>query len=193
MQRKRNGFLTFCFSCLPGAGQMFLGFFKEGVSLMAVFFGVCLLVSWLSIDPLLFIIPIIWFYSFFDALNKNSLPDSDFEQLEDHYLFVNGMEEFQGFSLSRYRLVAAVLLILLGINLLCNNVIDIMAAFGFSLSYEIYQIFFHYVPQLIIAVVIIAVGVYLIIGKRKTLDQDLSNEEQNYLGGSSDENEGGGL
>ena len=38
MKRKKGKFLTFCFSCIPGAGQMFLGFFKEGVSLMTMFF-----------------------------------------------------------------------------------------------------------------------------------------------------------
>ena len=192
MQRKRNGFLTFCFSCLPGAGQMFLGFFKEGLSLMTAFFGLIFLISWLGIESLLFLIPVIWFYAFFDALNKNSLSDSDFGQLEDHYLFVNGFDEFKGFSLSKYRVVAAILIILLGINLLCNNVVDILTTFGFTISYEAHQFFFRYIPQMGIAVLIIAAGVYLITGKRNTLNQDhISDEEKSFLDHSSDENEGG--
>lgn len=191
MQRKRNGFLTFCFSCLPGAGQMFLGFFKQGISLMIVFFGLICLTGWLDLPPFIFLLPVIWFYAFFDALNKNALPDNDFEQLEDHYLFINGLDDFKGLSLSRYRIVAAVIIILLGINLLCNNLVDLLATFGFTFSYEIHQIFFYHIPQMAIAILIIAAGVYLIMGKRKTLEQDLTEEEQSFLNNSSNENEGG--
>lgn len=186
MKRKRNGFLTFCFSFLPGAGHMFIGFFKEGVSLMSAFFGLICLTSWLEIEPIIFLIPVIWFYSFFDAMNKNSLSDSDFEQLEDHYLFVNGLDEFKGFSFSRYRAAAAVLIILFGISLLCNNMVDLLATFGFTFSYEAHQIFFRYIPQMVIAVLIIAAGIYLIVGKRDTLEQDLSEEESLLDRGDSD-------
>ncbi len=38
MTRKKNGFLTFIFSLLPGAGEMYMGFFKQGMSIMAIFF-----------------------------------------------------------------------------------------------------------------------------------------------------------
>ena len=37
MKRKRGPFMTFILSCIPGAGQMYLGFFNEGVSLMLLF------------------------------------------------------------------------------------------------------------------------------------------------------------
>lgn len=75
MKRKKGKFLTFCFSCIPGAGQMFLGFFKEGVSLMTMFFGILILTNWLYIEMFGFGAIIVWFYAFFDAMNKNSLPD----------------------------------------------------------------------------------------------------------------------
>ena len=39
MKRKRGKFMTFILSCIPGAGQMYLGLFKEGVSLMLLFIG----------------------------------------------------------------------------------------------------------------------------------------------------------
>ena len=32
MTRKKNGFLTLCFSLVPGAGEMYMGFMKQGVS-----------------------------------------------------------------------------------------------------------------------------------------------------------------
>ena len=78
MTRKQGKFLTFCFSCIPGAGQMFLGFFKEGVSLMTMFFGILILTNWLYIEMFGFGAIIVWFYAFFAAMNKNSLPDEEF-------------------------------------------------------------------------------------------------------------------
>lgn len=37
MTKKKSGFLTFCFSLMPGAGEMYMGFMKQGVSIMAFF------------------------------------------------------------------------------------------------------------------------------------------------------------
>ena len=54
MKAKRNSFFTFLFSLLPGAGHMFMGFMKIGVSLMAAFTLVIFLASWLNISQLLF-------------------------------------------------------------------------------------------------------------------------------------------
>ena len=34
MTRKKNGFWTFVCSLVPGAGEMYMGFFKQGLSLM---------------------------------------------------------------------------------------------------------------------------------------------------------------
>ena len=41
MQRK-SGFLTFCFACLPGVGEMYLGYMKRGLSVMIAFWGLIL-------------------------------------------------------------------------------------------------------------------------------------------------------
>ena len=78
MKRKRGKFMTFILSCIPGAGQMYLGFFKEGVSLMLLFIGVLVLSSWLYVDVLGLLAIVVWFYAFFDAVNKNSMPDEEF-------------------------------------------------------------------------------------------------------------------
>ena len=42
MTKKKNRLFTFCCSLLPGAGEMYLGFFKHGVSTMALFFLLCM-------------------------------------------------------------------------------------------------------------------------------------------------------
>ena len=63
----KNGFLTFCFAFMPGAGQMYQGYMKRGLSLVSLFFGGCALV-WLA-EPLMLLLPIVWMYSFFDTFN----------------------------------------------------------------------------------------------------------------------------
>lgn len=191
MKKKKNGFLTFCFSCLPGAGQMFLGFTKEGVSLMGIFFGTLALTSWLQLDAVIYLLPVVWFYAFFDALNKNSLSDEEFQQLEDHYLLVDGIEDFKGFPFAKYRTALAIVVILIGANLFFHNLLSILETAGFYVSYELYEILFDYVPQIIISLLIIGAGLYLISGKKNSLDKNASDNKEDFLPDYSDENEGG--
>ena len=77
----------FLFSLIPRAGQMYMGFMKQGLSLMTIFATLCAVGIWLDIKPLLFFAPIILLYSFFDATNKNSMDAEAFKKLEDHYLW----------------------------------------------------------------------------------------------------------
>lgn len=87
MARQKNKIFMFLFSLIPGAGQMYMGFMKQGLSLMTIFATLCAVGIWLDIKPLLFFAPIILLYSFFDATNKNSMDPEAFKKLEDHYLW----------------------------------------------------------------------------------------------------------
>ena len=87
MARQKNKILMFLFSLIPGAGQMYMGFMKQGLSLMTIFATLCAVGIWLDIKPLLFFAPIILLYSFFDATHKNSMDAEAFKKLEDHYLW----------------------------------------------------------------------------------------------------------
>ena len=57
MQRK-SGFLTFCFACLPGAGEMYLGYMKRGLSVMIAFWGLIFVASLLNMGILGILAPI---------------------------------------------------------------------------------------------------------------------------------------
>mgnify|MGYP000447103866 CR=1 FL=1 len=39
MQKQKKGFLLFISSLIPGAGEMYMGFFKQGISIMTLFSG----------------------------------------------------------------------------------------------------------------------------------------------------------
>lgn len=62
---KKNGFLTFIFACIPGAGQMYYGYMQHGLSLITMFIA-CFIVGAI-INPLAALAIIVWMYSFFDT------------------------------------------------------------------------------------------------------------------------------
>jgi TM2 domain-containing membrane protein YozV len=69
--RKSKVLATFM-SIVPGAGHMYLGLQKRGLQLMAAFFLCIYILDVLRLSLFLFLIPILWFYSFFDALQQIS-------------------------------------------------------------------------------------------------------------------------
>lgn len=62
---KKNGFLTFIFACIPGAGQMYYGYMQRGLSI-AMMLILCVMAATV-IMPVLFLCLVIWMYSFFDT------------------------------------------------------------------------------------------------------------------------------
>lgn len=64
-----------------------MGFMKQGVSIMGLFFATIAVAATLNIGPLTIVLPIIWCYSFFNVHNMYSLSDEEFYALEDDYIF----------------------------------------------------------------------------------------------------------
>ncbi|WP_251554843.1 hypothetical protein [Neobacillus muris] len=78
--KKSKSIATFL-SIFPGAGHLYLGLQRRGIQLMAAFLFSVYILDVLRLGIFLFLIPIIWFYSFFDALQKISKQGE--EPLED--------------------------------------------------------------------------------------------------------------
>jgi len=188
--RKKNKILTFMFACLPGAGHMYLGFMKLGLSFMTLFFGVCGLVYLVNeliyflTGPIVMILPVIWFYSFFDCINKNGTSDEEFAAYEDHFLFTDVAElqnidwKFNfGFLTSKAPRIAIGFIILIsGVSMLCRNMLSMIDWYYWEQLEVIRNILyslFNRLPQLAISVAIIALGIWLIGGKRKELKHEV--------------------
>jgi len=76
--------ITLALSMIPGAGHMYLGYQQKGLLLMGTFFFSIFLMGWLNLSLLVFILPLIWFYSFFDAfhtLNGSDVEDMDLSKI----------------------------------------------------------------------------------------------------------------
>ena len=167
MSRKKSGFLTFCCSLLPGAGEMYLGFLKQGASIMTLFlllFSVCGVI----LPPAATFCSVVWFYSFFHTHNLNSLPDDEFYAIQDEYIIhFSQITKGKEVLLSRYRKLFA-FIIWRNINdFLMYIVYDVLSLPDELL--DVFQWFIQSLPQMVIALLIIAIGFYLIRNKKKEL------------------------
>ena len=171
MTQKKNGFWRFLFSFLPGAGEMYMGFMKMGMSLMTMFFGIVAVATVLEIGPLMFIALIAWFYSFFHVHNLAGMPDEEFYAVEDEYLFHFSESEAQGRELVRtYRKVIAIMLIVLGVVMTWKGIVRMMYRYLPSGLIGIINDIGYRLPQIVVGIAIIVLGVYMIQGKKRQLD-----------------------
>ncbi|MCM3274241.1 hypothetical protein [Paenibacillus elgii] len=69
---KKNKTLATLLSIFPGAGHMYLGLQKRGLQLMAAFLFCIYIMDVMRLSLFMFLIPILWFFSFFDALQMVS-------------------------------------------------------------------------------------------------------------------------
>jgi len=128
----------------------------------------------LNLDELALFVPVIWFYSFFDGLHRNSLPDEEYVQLKDEYLFVEG--EFGKLNLKRYRIPAAVLLIFLGGYSLLHVLIEFLIRMDLIYWDSFWDYLYYDIPKVLFSVLIICLGIFLIRGKRVEMEQEDGGE-----------------
>ena len=172
-QQKNSKFFTFMFSFIPGAAEMYMGFMKQGVSLMAIFVvsvGGMGCVNGLEY----FFIPaaiLIWFYGFFHARNLAALPQENFDAQEDCFIWEGFLEE-KNFKISSptIRKWVAGILMVLGIVLLWDNFSTIIYELIPNRYWNVVYPIMNRVPQVVIAVLIITIGFKLMAGKKEELN-----------------------
>lgn len=177
MKRKKSKFLTFLCSLIPGAGEMYMGFMKMGLSLLSLFIGVIFLASLTGISELIFVAIIIWIYSFFHAHNLAGMPDAEFQALEDRYLLSFGEESKMS---ENVRKVVAVILILLGLMMMCEffvqMFVDVFANYIESMGINVWTLN-QFVTRTFVALILIIAGIWLIVGKKETLKKEEQVEQ----------------
>ncbi len=171
-QKRKNRFFTFIFSCLPGAAEMYMGFMKNGVTLMICFFlSFVPMLFFSSLDFLMALGVVIWFFGFFHARNYAGMSDAEFDAMEDKYIW----EEFPEIGNIRIanttvkKFIAAVLIIL-GCGQLWNYFSGIIYnMIPQNIWSDIYPVI-EGIPSVVIAILFVAVGVFMIRGKKRELD-----------------------
>lgn len=173
-QQKKGKFFTFIFSFLPGAAEMYMGFMRQGVSLMALFLlSLVIPLSTNSLEILAMTAVVIWFYGFFHARNLAAMPEAEFMELSDAFIWEGFLEE-RNFRISNpaLRKWGAAILIVFGAVLLWENfssiIYNLIPDYLWSKLYPI----INSVPQVVIAVLIIVIGFRLMAGKKEELHGD---------------------
>ncbi len=171
MTRKRNKFLTFLFSLIPGCGQMYMGLMKRGFSLLVLFAGGLALVSLLSMEALAFLSAVVWCWAFFDALNLMHLDPEVLDAVEDDFVLFGSRSELPQLHISSTKLchAAGVLLILIGAVTIWHCVFSYIYDGIFYYNEYIAELLYrlnYYIPRLAVSVLIIWAGVRLIRRKK---------------------------
>ena len=157
---KKSGFLTFCFSFIPGAGQMYQNYMKRGLSIMCL--AGILLIFATMLETVIFVIPflIVMAYSFFDTYNIRNSIGTD-EQMKDGYI-LKGID----FDRIKGNKILGIGIILVGVYLLINNVL-----YGFVRETEIEWLISFirairtYFPSIIVSAITIGIGTKMISNK----------------------------
>lgn len=165
---KKSLFFTFCFSFIPGAGQMYQEYMKRGLSIMlltAFFIALTIIVG----APIFMIpVPIIMIYSFFDTYNIRNSIDTE-RSIKDEYIWKSaGIDIFESnFKIVKNNSLFGISLILIGAYLLFNNVvISLVYQSNITWLEEIVRSIRNYLPSILVSAISIGIGVKLISNKK---------------------------
>ena len=170
---------TFAFSLLTGSGSRrnVHGFFKQGISIMLIFWGTFGLATLSSLSFIVMFLPIMWCYSFFHVHNLKSMSEDDFMRWKTAIFhldqFIGNADHF----VKKYRKLIAVFLIIFGVSILWDNLRGlIMWLLPDTVANVLINLFYN-VPSIIIAIAIIAVGIHMLNTKKQELDSEETSEK----------------
>lgn len=157
---KKSLFLTFCFSWIPGAGQMYQNYMKRGLSLMCIF-GVFFALG-VMLETVIFMMPawIVFAYSFFDTYNIRNLIGTD-DAIKDNFIFeCIDIDKVKGNRLLGFGIL------LVGLYLLLNNVLyGIVKETEVRFLINFVRAFRMYFPSVIVSAITIGIGIKMISHK----------------------------
>lgn len=176
-RQTKNKFWTVFWSFIPGAGQMYHGLMKRGISLMVLFAGIIAVAAFTYLAPLIFLLPVIWFYSFFDTINRINMPLQELRLQPDEFVFLSedtrvkiGRDTVGRFVKKRHMLLGWALVIFS--VWLCLKMLFSNSYYSFSrlLSPDVMRVIrdiINVLPSLLIPIACIFFGIRLIVGKKE--------------------------
>ena len=179
----KNGFLTFCCAFVPGAGQMYQGYMKRGLSLILTACGIGMVSSLLN--PVLLLLVVVWMYSFFDTFNLRAQIIADTAPEDDYLVHFDPRDRRLARALLDSHKLVGWLLIAFGAliayqNLIMNTLGDLVYRWGHSSPvFRALYLVMDSLPDVVVCVVLIVCGVWLVKGpKGKKQKKDSAPEEE---------------
>lgn len=176
----KNGILTFLFAFCPGAGQMYQGYMKRGLSLITMFcvaFGAGTLLGVLYVA-----MPIVWMYSFFDTFNLRAQIIADTAPEDDYLVHFDPRDKRLARALLDSHKLVGWLLIAFGAliayqNLIMNTLGDLVYRWGHSSPvFRALYLVMDSLPDVVVCVVLIVCGVWLVKGPHPAKKPDASKD-----------------
>lgn len=177
---KKNKILFFLFSLIPGAAHMYIGLVKRGLVIMLALVAGAGLAMMADTPAFLLVLPVLWFYSFFDAWNKYHLPEEKLTKVQDDFLFfLNAMPEnvrsdprFKKVASANVLKVGGIVAIIAGAYLIWDQIIGrVLIRLLSDTGAEILSQISYKLPQVAVAVILIVVGIKLISHKKRELER----------------------
>lgn len=163
MKKQKKGFLTFICSLIPGAGELYMGFEKQGLSILITFWGIVAISALTGMTFILCLLPIIWFYSFFHTHNLKNLTEEEFMLEKDRYLINLGyVMENKEELLQKYRAVIAGALILIGAAVIGKSLVRVLWNVIPMYLYDVFSSAIHLIGGGVVGIGIIILGVYFL-------------------------------
>lgn len=168
---KKNGILTFLFAFVPGAGQMYQGYMKRGLSLITLFF-LCIMAGML-LEPLVLTALIVWMYSFFDTFNLRAQFIAGTAPADDYLVHFNTKDaRLTLFFRDSHKLVGWALIAFGALiayeNIIMNLLNDVLWRWGRdSVVFRAFYLVMDRLPDVVLCVALILCGVWLVRGPQK--------------------------
>lgn len=158
MKKSNKKAITMVLSIVPGAGHMYLGSQNKGLTIMSIFFFTVFFMGWLRLSLLLFILPVIWFYSFFDAFHS---VDGKINNGEKFIIPLSSLKpEWIGWGL-----------IVIGVLIVIEKIIYPLIPWGIQ----------RYIQTSIVAIIFIAGGIKLLMKSKNIEETSKEFEEEDEI------------
>ena len=174
---RKNSFFEFIFAFIPGAAEMYMGFMKNGLSIMATA-ALAVLLTGFSSTLMLFVGFTAWAFSFFHARNLSHLPVDELEKIEDRYIYQEFTDGKKIVITSKTKKIFGVILLLVGFSQIWGILFDVIARFIPDAYWRGYYSIFKSIPQLALFIVFVIVGLNIIRGKKDAIDEEAFDEEE---------------
>ena len=176
----KNGLLTLLFAFIPGAGQMYQGYMKRGLSLMLM----CCVIGVLAMlfAPIALFLMLVFMYSFFDTLNLRAQIALGNAPADDYLVHLDPKDKrLARLLLDSHKLVGWLLIAFGALiayqNLIMNIFGDLVYRWGHSSPvFRALYLVMDSLPDVVVCVVLIVCGVWLVKGPHPAKKPDASKD-----------------
>lgn len=185
---KKNGILTLLFALIPGAGEMYQGYMKRGLSLITMFCLSVALGAWMGIEIFYIGAPILYMYSFFDTFNLRAQISMGTAPEDDYLVHFDPQDKRLARMLMDSHKLVGWCLIAIGAliayeQIIMNTLGDILWRWGQKAPvWRAIYLVMDQLPEVVLCVALILCGIWLVRGPRakKAAPEAAAPEETDF-------------